>query len=216
MTIVAPTPGRWIHGAVLCLALGGCGSDDARVASDGAVAAPKIDWRTVATTQDRGRLRGWRGAWISALAQVPGSLVAREPVLFNPDRSLPGAVPPAGAYRCRTFKLGARSGAGPVYTAYGWFACRIGLDETGALRIAKLTGSQRPSGRIYSDSDMRAVFLGTMQLGDETVPISYGRDASRDMAGLIERIGPRRWRIVLPYPKFESVLDVVEIVPAAG
>jgi len=34
------------------------------------------------------------------------------------------------------------------------------------------------------------------------------------MAGLIERIGTRRWRVVLPYPHFESVLDVVELIPA--
>jgi hypothetical protein len=53
-----------------------------------------------------------------------------------------------------------------------------------------------------------------MQLGDEKRPMSYGRDANRDMAGLIERIAERRWRVVLPYPRFESVLDVVELVPA--
>jgi hypothetical protein len=34
------------------------------------------------------------------------------------------------------------------------------------------------------------------------------------MAGLVERIGARRWRLVLPYPRFESTLDVIEIVPA--
>ncbi len=35
----------------------------------------------------------------------------------------------------------------------------------------------------------------------------------RDMAGVLERIGERRWRLVLPYPRFESLLDVVELVP---
>jgi hypothetical protein len=34
------------------------------------------------------------------------------------------------------------------------------------------------------------------------------------LAGYIERIGDKRWRLVLPYPRFESLLDVVEIVPA--
>ena len=28
----------------------------------------------------------------------------------------------------------------------------------------------------------------------------YGRDAERDMAGFVERIGDNRWRLVLPYP----------------
>jgi hypothetical protein len=54
-----------------------------------------------------------------------------------------------------------------------------------------------------------------MELGDEKRPMRYGRDVNRDMAGLIERIGPQRWRVVLPYPRFESVLDVVELVPAS-
>jgi Domain of unknown function (DUF4893) len=53
-----------------------------------------------------------------------------------------------------------------------------------------------------------------MVLGDETKPLSYGQDSNRDMAGYIERIGDKRWRLVLPYPRFESLLDVVEIVPA--
>jgi hypothetical protein len=43
--------------------------------------------------------------------------------------------------------------------------------------------------------------------------MDYGRDANRDMAGIVQRIGPRRWRLVLPYPHFESLLDVVELVP---
>ena len=52
-------------------------------------------------------------------------------------------------------------------------------------------------------------------LGDETRALDYGRDSERDMAGAIERIGAERWRLVLPYPRFESMLDLVEITPAA-
>ena len=33
------------------------------------------------------------------------------------------------------------------------------------------------------------------------------------MAGLVERIGDNRWRLVFPYPHFESTLDVLELVP---
>lgn len=102
----------------------------------------------------------------------------------------------------------------------GWFACRIGGGDAGpdggdsVVSLVKLDGSQRPVGTIFADTNARAIFLGTMELGDETRPLRYGRDANRDMAGLIERIGTRRWRVVLPYPRFESVLDVVELVPA--
>jgi hypothetical protein len=42
----------------------------------------------------------------------------------------------------------------------------------------------------------------------------YGRDADRDLAGWVERVGERRWRLILPYPRFESTIDVVELVPA--
>ena len=57
------------------------------------------------------------------------------------------------------------------------------------------------------------MFLGTLALGDERSPIAYRRDPQRDLAGLVERIGERRWRIAFPYPAFESMLDVVEVVP---
>ncbi len=174
-----------------------------------------MNWRRAATEADRGRLRGWRAAWVAALLQVDPREIARDPVLFNPDRSLVDPLPPEGAYRCRTFKLGARSGIGPTFMASGWFACRIGTAQgESVVSLTKLDGSQRPVGTIYPDTDARAIFLGTMQLGDEQRPMSYGRDANRDMAGLIERIAERRWRVVLPYPRFESVLDVVELVPA--
>jgi hypothetical protein len=188
----------------------------------GVCAAPPVrdddgqtDWRRVATTADRGRLRGWRGAWVDSLAEVDPREIAKEPELFDPDRSLTNAVPPSGAYRCRTFKLGARGGIGPTFAASAAFACRIdGGDGGDVVSLVKLDGSQRPVGTIFTDTDTRAVFLGTMELGDEKRPMRYGRDANRDMAGLIERIGPRRWRVVLPYPRFESTLDVVELVPA--
>lgn len=52
-----------------------------------------------------------------------------------------------------------------------------------------------------------------MQLGDEMRIMSYGRDRERNLAGLVERIGERRWRILFPYPHFESTLDVIELVP---
>ena len=82
------------------------------------------------------------------------------------------------------------------------------------VSLVKLDGSQRPVGTIFADTTSRAIFLGTMELGDETRAMRYGHDANRDMAGLIERIGAQRWRVVLPYPRFESLLDVVELVPA--
>jgi hypothetical protein len=158
-------------------------------------------------------LRRWRDAWAAALlaARAGGgaSVIAGDPALFHPDRTLREPAPPAGGYRCRTFKLGAQGPGGLDFVAYSWFRCRVGADGS----FAKLDGSQRPVGRVFPDSTGRAVFLGTLALGDERQPIKYGRDRDRDMAGWVERVGERRWRIVLPYPRFESLLDVVELVP---
>ena len=53
------------------------------------------------------------------------------------------------------------------------------------------TGSQRPAGRLWQDDDStRLIFLGSLALGDETAPVGYGDDPKRDMAGVLERIGP--------------------------
>ena len=80
--------------------------------------------------------------------------------------------------------------------------------------FAKLTGSQRPMGKIYHADAMRGVFLGMLMLGDEARPMRYGSDPERGLAGWVERVEKRRWRIVLPAPRFESLTDVVELIPS--
>lgn len=183
-----------------------------------AAAKDKIqtDWRRVATADDRMRLRNTRQAWLEALAKAraagQGKAIAAQGLLFDPDRALAGAKPPAGDYRCRVFKLGGQRPGNRDFTAYPAFRCRID-PEGGLLSFYKIGGSQRPVGLIFDDGGARQIFLGTLSLGDEDLPMDYGRDANRDMAGIVERIGPRRWRLVLPYPHFELLLDVVELVP---
>jgi hypothetical protein len=174
------------------------------------------DWHRVATTGDRARLRNTRQAWIEALAKVRAAgqsrAIAAQGVLFDPDRALLSAKPPTGDYRCRVFKLGGQRPGNRDFTASPAFRCRI--DREGEmLSFYKIGGSQRPAGLMFDDGQYRQIFLGTLSLGDEELPIDYGRDDNRDMAGVVERIGPRRWRLVLPYPHFESLLDVVELVP---
>ena len=180
-------------------------------------AAPRdVDWRRIATSQDRGRLRGWREAWMAARTMSEGAgagaAMARDPVLLDPDVALPDAALPAGGYRCRTVKLGGRGPASLPLLAMGWGRCRVGHD--GRATTFAIDGPMRVSGHLFDDTDARQVFLGTLAVGDETRPMRYGRDPRRDMAGLIERIGPKRWRLVLPYPAFASTLDVIEILPA--
>jgi hypothetical protein len=195
-----------------------CAQDDRPLATpdeEGCIEAP-ASWRRTATEADRARLRGWRTAWDDALAQARaigvGAEIEREGPLLDPDAALPDPAPPVGEYRCRTIKLGSPNGLLP-YVAYPAFRCRVSADAIG-LRLVKETGSQRPNGRLFVDRGRRMIFLGTMQLSDETRYFRYGIDADRDVAGILERVGEARWRLVIPSPRFESLLDVIELVPA--
>ena len=176
------------------------------------------DWRAIAKRDDLRRLRTWRDAFVEALAEVQasgdGARVDAEGKLLDPDAALDGPAIPAGRYRCRTLKLGSAGKGGLGLIAYPAFDCRIGMQGE-AITFEKLGGSQRPTGRLYPGGLRRQVFLGTLVLGDEIRALGYGRDATRNMAGALERIGPQRWRLVLPYPRFESTLDVIELVPAS-
>lgn len=184
----------------------------------GAIVAPgTADWRAAATGSDRERLRGWRGAFSKALERARaaghGADIAREGALLDPDAAL-GQVPiPNGDYKCRVIKLGAKSAGLLDYIAYPAFDCRI--RQNGALQsFAKINGSQRQVGLIFAGDALRQVFLGTLVLGDEQRAMQYGRDPDREVAGYVEKIGAARWRLVMPSPAFESLTDVLELVPA--
>lgn len=194
------------------LVLGACAHTE-RVETAGS--AP--DWRSVATSADRARLREWRTAFVAGLEQARAgghaADIAKEGRLLEPDAGISGKRPPSGAYRCRVIKLGSKGYAGLAYVAYPHFDCRID-DEGGIASFKKTSGSQRPVGVILGDG-RRLVFLGTLMLGDERRAIDYGRDPDRDMIGAVESLGDGRWRLILPYPHYESVMDVVELVPLA-
>lgn len=174
------------------------------------------DWRGPITATDRDRLNRLDRAWSQALAEArrtegSGDL-ASVGNLIDPDAARPGAEPPVGDYRCRTIKLGNQGGGGLGYVVYGWFDCRV--ERTGrGLRFSKLTGSQRQTGLLFPEAADRMVFLGGLALSDEPAANSYGQNPERDIVGVWERFGDRRWRLVMPYPVFESTLDLLEVVP---
>ena len=199
------------------LLLPGCAMMDAptgSVSREAAIAGGS--WRSVATPADRARLRDWWGAWQDGLRSARetghGAEVAAAGALLQPMAALPGPTLPPGNYRCRILKVGTPGGGTLGFVDYPFFRCRV--DGSGAVAsFTKLTGSQRQVGLIFPDSGNRAIFLGTLSLGDETRAMDYGTDPSRDVAGVVERIGDNRWRIVFPRPAFESIVDVMELVP---
>jgi hypothetical protein len=173
-------------------------------------------WKEVATPDDRQRLADWRSSFIAALtaAKAAGHAteIAREGDLLEPDAALGPPTIPDGMFRCRMIKIGAKDKGGLAYVSYPPFTCRVKADRD-LHRFNKFGGSQRYVGLIFPGDAVNQVFLGTLVLGDETRALQYGQDELRDVAGYIERIGPDRWRLIMPKPHFESQFDVMELVP---
>jgi hypothetical protein len=109
--------------------------------------------------------------------------------------------------------LGKAKPKGKSFESFKPFFCYVEV-EGDQLTIVKQTGSQRPAGRLWEDDDPnRMIFLGSLALADEDQPLAYGDDPKRNMAGVFERIGAFRWRLVIPWPQGDSKLEVFELTP---
>jgi hypothetical protein len=204
---------RLIAALLLPLACAGC---NVLLQPSGMISEWTSAWRRVATEEDKGRLRDWRTTFTKALDAARkaghGAEIDREGALLDPDAALGGTPLPNGMYRCRVIKLGAKAAGNLDFVAYPGLTCRVRPDHQ-LQRLGKLTGSQRYVGIIFPNDAVREVFLGTLVLGDERRALQYGQDDMRDIAGYVERIGPSRWRLIMPKPHFESQMDVMELVP---
>jgi hypothetical protein len=174
------------------------------------------DWRSVATDADASTLGRLDQAWRLGRAEAEdkgfADAVGALGPLVDPNAALTGRLqPPPGNYRCRTIKLGSRDEAGLAYVAYPNFRCTVALTPGGDLILTKTTGSQRSRGLLYPHSDNQLVFLGAQAWGDETTYPAYGGTRERDQIGVLERIGPQRWRLVIPWPKQEAKLEILEL-----
>ncbi|MEO8176964.1 MAG: DUF4893 domain-containing protein [Sphingomicrobium sp.] len=173
-------------------------------------------WKGIATNSDEWRISRLDLAWESALADAKRNFageVRKERVMLNPHAALPRPAPTPGSYNCRLIKLGKTTPKAPAFVSFKPFFCYVQVEDE-LLTIVKQTGSQRPAGRLWEDDNPeRLIFLGSLALGDEQQPLAYGDDPKRDMAGVFERIGPFRWRLVIPWPQSTSKLDVFELTP---
>ena len=172
--------------------------------------------RRVATAADQDRLARLGLAWQEALADAEKTNAAdirREGKLLLPRSALPRPDPTPGSYNCRLIKLGKATPKSKPYESFKPFFCYVEVEDD-LLTIVKQTGSQRPAGRLWEDDDpTRLIFLGSLALGNEDQPLAYGDDPKRNMAGVLERIAPFRWRLVIPWPQSTSKLDVFELTP---
>ena len=173
-------------------------------------------WKAVATAEDKDRLARLGLAWADALSdanRTNAADVRREGKLLLPRSGLPRPDPTPGSYNCRLIKLGKADAKGKAFESFKPFFCYVEV-EGDLLTIVKQTGNTRPAGRLWDDDDStRLVFLGSLALGDQQAPVAYGDDPRRDMAGVLERIAPFKWRLVIPWPQSTSKLDVFELTP---
>lgn len=176
------------------------------------------DWRQIVSTADAGNLGRLDQAWRLGRAEAEDRGFARQVEalgpLVDPMAGQSGRLqPPPGTYRCRTIKLGAKAEGGLAYAAYPFFQCTVELTPGGDLILTKTTGSQRTRGLLYPDTDNRLIYVGAQAWGaDETTFPAYGAQPERDQVGVFERIGPERWRMVVPWPRVESKLEILELV----
>ena len=175
-------------------------------------------WKEIATDADEQRLARLGLAWQEALQDAQrgfGREVDAEGALLRPRAALPRPAPTPGSYNCRLIKLGKANARAVAFERFKPFFCYVEV-EGDLLTIVKQTGSQRPAGRLWEDDRPdRLIFLGSLALGSEEQPMAYGEDYKRDMAGVLERIGPFKWRLVIPWPQSTSKLDVFELTPVA-
>jgi len=173
-------------------------------------------WKHVATAADEDRLSRLGLAWQEALAEAKKTNeadVRREGALLRPRAALPRPAPTPGSYNCRAVKLGKATAKSRPYESFKPFFCYVEV-EGDLLTIVKQTGNTRPAGRLWDDDDdSRLIFLGSLALGDQQAPVAYGDDPKRDMAGVLERIAPFKWRLVIPWPQDTSKLNVFELTP---
>lgn len=176
-----------------------------------------VTWRSIIHPDDRIRLLGLWPAWTTAKAAAiehgkTAEWVALGP-LADPAAVPEGNWPTAGAYRCRLVKLGARLAGMPDVAPAREFPCAVTIDG-GVIGFAAEGIFQSSTGRFYPDGE-RMVYLGAMTLRNDMSHFAYGADPDRNQVGVLERIGPARWRLALPWPRFQSTIDVVDIVPAS-
>ena len=208
----------WLTVAALLL-LAGCQAGKGRSGRIPVRAASAPAWHDIAAAEDVEHIGRIRTAWAEGLAAARADGLARrvaaEHDLLDPEAALPRPAPTPGAYLCRLVRLGGAVRGEPGFASFRPFYCFVGIGDHGdRLSITQSEGSARPAGYLWDDPNgRRMIFLGALAPGAGPVP-AYGDDPARDVAGIVERIGPFRWRLVIPRPASGAALEIFEMEPA--
>lgn len=205
------------------LLVGGCATSGAGAGPSGASAAlhpvvqvdpiPNAEWRGIASDADRSAIDDLSDRWGNALSSATRRFAARvrgEGPLVEPAAGQPLPALPPGPYLCRLVRLGGKIG----YATYKPDNCYVDGDAE-RQSFTKQNGSSLPGGWLYTDDQQsRIVFLGTNRFRRDDAAPAYGDLPGREMAGIVERVSPFRWRLVLARPlNRDAAVELYELVP---
>ena len=170
-------------------------------------------WRSVALAQHASIAEDMPALFRQAASAARAGAGDRE--LLDPDLALPRAAPAPGAYRCRLVRLGAGA---PAAAPRGRRAPREAFcfvqvaDDRLSLTLETPT---RPLGGFLWDGNRsdRLVFLGAEFGARARTAPPYGDPGAVSTAGLFERTGDFRYRLVVRGPA-PGTVDVYELVAA--
>ncbi|MBB5987358.1 DUF4893 domain-containing protein [Sphingobium lignivorans] len=211
---------KYLTALAALAALSACASRPAMVNAPPlpALEPPRQGWRAIASEEDAARLDGLPRTWQAALEAAAKfrRALAREGDLLAPEAARNHPAPPPGSYHCRLVKLGQAGRREAPYRGYPAFFCNVRGDTNESLFFTKQTGSELPSGWLHRDGEARRLILtGAKQPSGNGTSLVYGEDAASDLVGVVERIGPFRWRIVMPWRGETPGLDIYELTPVA-
>jgi hypothetical protein len=212
---------RWSLVGVVALgvALAGCTTGPKAVVTvaAGAPVEQPTGWRATATADDQARIEGLGDRMQRMLSAVPAGVrarVAAERPLLDPNSALDAPALSPGSYQCRLVRIGGRRGV----VSYKSDFCYIAVVD-GKQSFTKQTGTQLPGGWLFDDDKgKRLIFLGTLRPQQAASAPPYGEIRQRDVAAVIERIAPFRWRMALVKNdgQGDQMLDIYELIPVVN
>lgn len=203
--------------ATLVAALSGC----AQVSRPGPQATLVAEetptgWKAIASDDDVARVAAlpqtWQTLFVGARARR-ARLVDAHGTLLKLDAALDFPTPPPGSYRCKLIRLRPGTRRTAPISALGESFCHVRGESEQRLAFSKQTGTELPAGWLYPDGDRRFILLGARQRRAGETSLAYGEDKTRDIAGVLERIGPFRWRLMIQGTGTQPSLDIYELTP---
>lgn len=173
-------------------------------------------WRSAIRPADAERIGMLPTIWSLARATLTvrqKALAQREGDLLDPDAARDHPAIPPGSYRCRLVRIDGTDRRKEQVRSFKEFYCYIRGERDNRLSFTKQTGSELPGGWLHPDGERRLVMVGAMQREQGDNSLNYGDEPERDLVGVVERIGPFRWRLVLPPKRTEPRLDIYELTP---